>query len=900
MSSSADDANAAAAAMPPPSSPPWQPIVRRLSSSGASRNSPFTPRARQTALGRLPKHLLSFEDLSDDEENDNSKHEPGQKQQQQAPAQGASIVEASPSPKAATATALRTWGDASNTHNGGSSSSGFTLRAEDLEFHSRIAEGAYGVVWRARLRPGWQRRRRRASLSSSTTPAAGPGADAGDLEEGRAQEVAVKVQRVPPGEEDEQVQANLLIELSVLQGLVHPRLVRYHGAALMSEAEAQANPEWRPLLVPPGGGQQIGEGEVEEGIIPGEEEAKAADDAAAATTSAAAADEQQQEPMLVLMVMEYCVRGSLRQALSPTSSTATSPVILSWLLRVRIAVDIADGLAFLHAHGLLHRDLKTSNVLLDRQWRAKLCDHSFATATHSPDLAAFACGTDEFLAPEAALGEPPGYDKPCDVFSLGVVLCELITGKEPGCNGFLCRSARDLFQLDAAEVEAVTPEVCPPSLLMLALQCAQNGPGDRPTAEEACEWAASLLGELGGGEGAGVGVELLPAEGCFSPLPWVLPEEEEQAEVAAGEQEDEVAVAPAVAAPPLPESVESVGGGKARPMSWAAVARRGMFLSDSSSSCFSLAQQRAQQQEAHGHKRAFSSTTAAGEQLPPQALPAVEGSGGGHQAPSKRMARDEKPLALQVQQQMATLPGLLGDRGNRRGRRDGGKAGGGQHQCCGGGQRRRGERGQKGRSGRRPQPEQQPTEKPQQQQQQQSSRICGRAGSFDNFSLLSLSTSREFTTTTGGRSKPLPPASFAAAVQGGDGKAKTAAAETLVEVDALVQGLEGVRLQPPPPSSSSSPPQAPQEGRSAPANFEPVADMLEQRMAQAYDCIRAQLDVVRREFRAAETEEEVEKRRRMESVRLAVEELERVVKEDIMGAVAVVKEVRASLGRVRE
>lgn len=927
---------------PPPGSPPRAATITRTpSGSGASR-SPFTPRARKTALERLPVHLLSFEDLSDDEEGGGDVGAGQQHQQQQPPVttSSASKAPAALSPKAATATALRTWKDdaAAAASSSASKGSGFTLSAEDLEFHSRIAEGAYGVVWRARLRPGWRRRGRR---RSSAVVAAGGAPDGGqqqpaqqgggELEEGKPQEVAVKVQRVPPGEEDEQGQANLLIELSVLQGLVHPRLVRYHGAALLPEAEARGRKEWRPLLVPPGqAGARRGGclGAIQETCSPlllGAEEAKESgepqppqpnDAAPPPPPLPAEAGPQEGEggsastPVLVLIAMEYCVRGSLRQALQ-SSAAAGQP--LPWPLRVRLAADIAEGLAFLHEHGLLHRDLKTTNVVLDRGFRAKLCDHSFAAAAHSPDLAAFTCGTDEFLAPEAALGEPPGYDKPCDVFSLGVVLCELLTGREPGKAGFLCRTARDLFQLDPEEMEAAAPPECPASLRMLALHCAQNEPLDRPTAAEAQEWAASLLGELtGAGDGGEDGVALPP---CASPLPWPLaPEPEEEPEPEAVIEKEEKEKGPEEAQPVVAAAAVAAASGKARKVSWAQVAMRG---TDSPSSPNGAGG--GSQQQAHGHKRALSASTstAAGASSSSASSPAsaTPGSGG------KRWAQDGEDGSRPLPPQQESLPGLLGSAGERsphrnRGKGKGGRGGG---RGGGGGSGQRGRRGGRGEGGHgsgsksSPQKGSSPGQRPggsapQPEPLSPSQRIRGRGrvGSLDNSLSLSMSSSLAASAFARGRlgtpNCPLP-STFAAAVIGGaQGAGRSSVAKTSAgAMDALVQGVEGMRLASGAPRQPSAP-TLPLHDKELPFAGQLAATGWERRMGQAQAHFQAQLAALRRELDVVEAamgssgmeEEEEEVRQRRLTVLRQVEALESVVTQEVGGAVAAVGEAVAA------
>jgi serine/threonine-protein kinase len=99
---------------------------------------------------------------------------------------------------------------------------------------------------------------------------------------------------------------------------------------------------------------------------------------------------------------------------------------------LELALAVADGLAFAHEHGLVHRDVKPQNVLLSREGEVKVTDFGIARSLdveHGVTQTGTVLGTGEYLAPEQASGEP--VSPATDVYSLGVVLWELLMGETP-------------------------------------------------------------------------------------------------------------------------------------------------------------------------------------------------------------------------------------------------------------------------------------------------------------------------------------------------------------------------------------------------------------------------------------------------------------------------------------
>ncbi|XVE79172.1 hypothetical protein DITRI_Ditri14bG0036600 [Diplodiscus trichospermus] len=130
-----------------------------------------------------------------------------------------------------------------------------------------------------------------------------------------------------------------------------------------------------------------------------------------------------------LLVYEYMSEGALSMHLFHWKSLKLEP--LSWRRRLSIALDVARGMEYLHnlaRQTFIHRDLKSSNILLDDEFRAKVSD--FGLVKLAPDgeksVATRLAGTFGYLAPEyAVMGK---ITTKVDVFSYGVVLMELLTG----------------------------------------------------------------------------------------------------------------------------------------------------------------------------------------------------------------------------------------------------------------------------------------------------------------------------------------------------------------------------------------------------------------------------------------------------------------------------------------
>lgn len=144
----------------------------------------------------------------------------------------------------------------------------------------------------------------------------------------------------------------------------------------------------------------------------------------------------------------------------------------------RIGVQVARALAYAHARGLVHRDVKPANILIAHDGTVKVTDFGIAKADQSEDLTSTGTvlGTAAYVSPEQIRGEP--VDGAADQYGLGVVLYEALAGEQPFRAGSPLLTAAQRLEHDPRPVRSVRPEV--PRGLETALQRAMaREPGER-------------------------------------------------------------------------------------------------------------------------------------------------------------------------------------------------------------------------------------------------------------------------------------------------------------------------------------------------------------------------------------------------------------------------------------
>lgn len=132
------------------------------------------------------------------------------------------------------------------------------------------------------------------------------------------------------------------------------------------------------------------------------------------------------------MVTEFCARGSMTDVLRGGKSSPAKAAMLDWARRLNMALDAAKGMLYLHAHTppIIHRDLKSPNLLVDKHWRVKVSDFNLSKLMDEGSvMSSMAATNPRWLAPEILTGNNATFAS--DVYSFAIVLWELLTWELP-------------------------------------------------------------------------------------------------------------------------------------------------------------------------------------------------------------------------------------------------------------------------------------------------------------------------------------------------------------------------------------------------------------------------------------------------------------------------------------
>ncbi|OMO86796.1 hypothetical protein COLO4_20926 [Corchorus olitorius] len=217
------------------------------------------------------------------------------------------------------------------------------------------------------------------------------------------------------------------------------------------------------------------------------------------------------------MVFEYVPNGNLQEKLHGTESEA----VLPWKTRTAIAYQLAQAIEYLHEKctlQIVHGDIKASNILLDEKFNCKLCDFGSAKMGFSSTV----MPPSSSRMKQVMIGSP-GYTDPHylrtglaskknDVYSLGVIMLELVTGMEAFCpergqllTSIVAPNLRDIAEHAAEEkvAELVDPRLAGEfdleevrAMLSIAALCLHQSPTVRPSASQIMQTIKDKIGSI--------------------------------------------------------------------------------------------------------------------------------------------------------------------------------------------------------------------------------------------------------------------------------------------------------------------------------------------------------------------------------------------------------------------
>lgn len=184
------------------------------------------------------------------------------------------------------------------------------------------------------------------------------------------------------------------------------------------------------------------------------------------------------------IVTEYMPGGSLYDYLHKHHN------VLKFSQLLKFAIDVCKGMEYLHQNNIIHRDLKTANLLMDTHNVVKVADFGVARFQNEEGVMTAETGTYRWMAPEVINHQP--YDQKADIFSFAIVLWELVTAKVPYDTMTPLQAALGVRQGLRPEL----PQIGHPELLQLMQRCWEAVPAKRPAFSEITIELEKLLIEV--------------------------------------------------------------------------------------------------------------------------------------------------------------------------------------------------------------------------------------------------------------------------------------------------------------------------------------------------------------------------------------------------------------------
>ncbi|XP_076906488.1 serine/threonine/tyrosine-protein kinase HT1-like [Bidens hawaiensis] len=187
------------------------------------------------------------------------------------------------------------------------------------------------------------------------------------------------------------------------------------------------------------------------------------------------------QPRVFCVITEYLSKGSLRAYLhklednNNNNNVVQEKGILSLEMIVKMALDIARGMEYVHSQGIIHRDLKPENILLSQDFHLKIADFGVSCEEGCCDVVLDDPGTYRWMAPEMIKKKP--YDRKVDVYGFGLILWEMVAGALPYKD---MTSIQAAFAVMHKSLRPTIPPDCPPAMKTLIELCWSTDPRKRP------------------------------------------------------------------------------------------------------------------------------------------------------------------------------------------------------------------------------------------------------------------------------------------------------------------------------------------------------------------------------------------------------------------------------------